>query len=69
MHADDFVEMVGKVARDGEVSPPTVRLYAKLGLIEVRKASNGFDLYQRGAGAKVKQIHAERLKNRGGKRS
>ncbi len=69
MYANDFVETVGKVARDAEVSAPTVRLYAKLGLIEARKASNGFALYQRGAGAKVRQIHAERLKNRGGNRT
>lgn len=69
MESSDFDQTVGKVAREAGLSVPTVRLYAKLGLLETRKVSNGFDLYQRGSGAKARQIHADRLKNRFRKRS
>jgi DNA-binding transcriptional MerR regulator len=69
METSDFDQTIGEVAREAGLTTPTIRLYAKLGLLDCRKLSNGFSTYQRGAGAKARQIHADRLKNRFRRRS
>lgn len=59
---------VGTVARESDTSPPTVRLYGNLGLIEYIKASDGTRLHGQDTPAQVREIKARRLKNRGGNR-
>jgi DNA-binding transcriptional MerR regulator len=60
----EFVETTGTVARQGEVSPPTVRLYAQLGLLEFTRDSRGNRLFRKGTGEKVREIYQERMARR-----
>jgi DNA-binding transcriptional MerR regulator len=60
-----FTETTGSVARAGEVSQPTVRLYADLGLLEFITDSRGNRLFRRGTGDVVRRIYVERMAHRG----
>jgi DNA-binding transcriptional MerR regulator len=64
-----FTETTGAVAKGGNVSQPTIRLYADLGLLEFVLDSRGSRLFDRSAAARVREIFAERMKNRGRGRS
>jgi DNA-binding transcriptional MerR regulator len=64
MHAQ-FDRTTGSLARDAGVSPPTVRLYANLGLLPYVLASDGTRLFAADAAELVRQICTQRLANRG----
>jgi DNA-binding transcriptional MerR regulator len=60
-----FDRTTGRIARDAEVSAPTVRLYANLNLLPCVLASDGTRLFPADAGDLVREIYAKRLGNRG----
>jgi DNA-binding transcriptional MerR regulator len=63
----DVPQTTGAVAREAGVSPPTVRLYCDLGLIDFTVDSRGNRLCVPGTAAKVREIYSERMNRRGGK--
>jgi DNA-binding transcriptional MerR regulator len=63
-----FDRTTGRIARDAGVSAPTVRLYANLNLLPFLIASDGTRLFAADAGDRVREICAQRLTNRGGRR-
>jgi DNA-binding transcriptional MerR regulator len=58
----------GRIAREAGVTPATVRLYADMGLIAHRVASDGTRLFSADAAQAVRDILAQRLANRGRRR-
>ncbi len=60
-----FDQSIGDVARDGGVSLPTIRTYCALGLLEHIRLSTGVRLFDRDAAARVREIAAQRIANRG----
>lgn len=58
-------QTTGTLAREAEVSPPTVRLYANLKLINYTVDSRGNRLFAPGTAAKVREIYAARMNHRG----
>jgi DNA-binding transcriptional MerR regulator len=61
----EYVDTTSKLARDAEVTQPTVTLYANLGLLDHIRSSNGTRLFRPGQAMRVRQILAERLASRG----
>ncbi len=59
-----FRRTSGEVAREARVSQPTVRLYAKLGLIPHITASDGTRLFSAEAADRVREIYAQRVARR-----
>jgi DNA-binding transcriptional MerR regulator len=62
----DFVLTTGALARATGLSTPTIRLYAALGVLQHRVASNGARLFRPDAAEVARKFLAERLANRGG---
>jgi DNA-binding transcriptional MerR regulator len=62
---DVFDETTGTLARAAAVTVPTVQKYADMGLLEYKRASNGIRLFRRGQSARVQQILAQRMGERG----
>jgi DNA-binding transcriptional MerR regulator len=65
----DFDRTTGRVAREAGVTPATVRLYADLGALPHRIASNGTRLFDASAAQLVRDLLVQRLANRGRKSS
>jgi DNA-binding transcriptional MerR regulator len=62
-----FVDTTTKLAREAEVTPALIRLYASLGLLEHVRASNGTRLFASGQAQKVRAIYLERVARKGRK--
>jgi DNA-binding transcriptional MerR regulator len=62
---DAYIDTTTKLAREAEVTGPTIALYADLGLLEFIRASNGTRLFRSGQAARVREIYSERMANRG----
>jgi DNA-binding transcriptional MerR regulator len=62
-----FDYTTGRVAREAGVATPTVRLYAKLGLVPHIIASDGTRLFPADAAELVREICTRRLAARGHK--
>jgi len=60
----DYTETTTKLARDSEKTQPTIRNYAKLGLLDYIVASDGTLLFKTGQAAKVRKIYAARMAGR-----
>ena len=65
MADDPFTVTTSELARQAEVTGPTVSVYAKLGLLEYIRLTNGMRLFRAGQVARVREIHAERMAARG----
>jgi DNA-binding transcriptional MerR regulator len=63
-----FDQTTGSLARLANVLPETVRAYADLELIECLRLENGVRMFKSSAAARVKEIRAERMAHRGGRR-
>lgn len=63
-----FTDTSSRLAREAEVTPACIRLYAALGLLDFVIASNGTRLFRAGQADKVRAIYAERMANCGRKR-
>ncbi len=63
----DYTDTSTKLAREAEVTPACIRLYAALGLLEYIRASNGTRLFAAGQAGKVRAIYAERVSRKGRK--
>jgi DNA-binding transcriptional MerR regulator len=50
----------GSLARQADVTVPTVNLYSKLGLLDFIVASNGTKLFRPGQAERVQQLKAQR---------
>jgi DNA-binding transcriptional MerR regulator len=61
----EYSDTNSKLARDAEVTAPTVTLYANLGLLDYIRSSNGTRLFRPGQAQRVREIYAERTANRG----
>ena len=61
----DFEMTATEVARGAGTAAETVRLYADLGLIPVRRLGNGVRLFRKNAVDEVRTIRDRRLANRG----
>jgi DNA-binding transcriptional MerR regulator len=66
---DNYTETSGKLARDAEVTIPTVNLYSERGLLDFIVASNGIKLFRPGQADRVRQIKAERTAAKPGRPS
>lgn len=64
-----FTETPAAIAREANVSVPTVRLYGDLGYIPFIKSSNGMRLHRPEAAESVRRILLTRLANKGRKRA
>lgn len=62
---DYYTDTTSALARQAEVTPPTVRKYADLGLLDFVVASNGVRLYRSGQAERVREIYARRMATRG----
>lgn len=62
---EHYTDTTSELARQTEVTPPTIRKYADLGLLEFVIASNGVRLYRPGQADRVRKIYKERMANRG----
>jgi DNA-binding transcriptional MerR regulator len=62
---NEVQQTTGALAREADVSAPTVRLYADLELIKYTVDSRGNRLFEPGTAAKVREIYAERMGRRG----
>jgi DNA-binding transcriptional MerR regulator len=60
----DYTDTTTKLARDAELTQPTIRKYADLGLLDFIVASDGTKLFKPGQAARVKDIHAKRMAGR-----
>jgi DNA-binding transcriptional MerR regulator len=67
MDSQEFTETTGAVARAGDATAPTVRLYGDLGLIPFITISNGTRLHRKDAGKRVREILLQRLAARNGR--
>jgi DNA-binding transcriptional MerR regulator len=65
MQATQFTQTTGAIARAGDVSQPTVRHYAELGLLEFVQDSRGNRLFRPDAGQEVRRIYEQRMATRG----
>jgi len=61
----DYTDTTSQLAREGEVTERTIRVYADLGLLDFKVMSNGIRIFRKGQGSRVKEIYAERIANRG----
>jgi hypothetical protein len=57
------------VCTGSDTSPPIVRLYAELGLIDAERDSNGNWIFGEEAPAQVRRVKAERITRRGGRKA
>ena len=55
------------VSSESDTTPPVVRLYAELGLIDAERDSNGNWLFGEKAPEQVRRVKAERMARRGGR--
>jgi len=65
----EHTDTTSKLARDSEMTQPTIRKYAELGYLDFIVASDGTRLFKPGQAAKVKKIHAARMAGRYTRRS
>ncbi len=61
----EYQDTTGKLARQADVSQPTVRKYADAGLLDFIVASDGTRLFRRDQAARVQEIYASRMARRG----
>jgi DNA-binding transcriptional MerR regulator len=64
-----YIETSSQLAREAEVTPALIRLYAALGLLDFVRASNGTRLFKSGQGPRVREILAKRMKHAGRRRA
>jgi DNA-binding transcriptional MerR regulator len=62
---DKFTDSSGKLARDSNVSVPTISKYARKGLIHFVVCSNGHRMFLAGQAAKVRKIYQQRMEAMG----
>jgi DNA-binding transcriptional MerR regulator len=62
---DKFTDSSGKLARDSQVSIPTIASYARKGLLLFVVCSNGHRMFLAGQAAKVRKIHRQRMQAMG----
>ena len=62
-----YTDTTSQLARDAEVTPPTIRLYADMDLLDYVVASNGVRLFCTGQAARVREIYRARMAHRGRK--
>lgn len=62
---EKFTDTTGSLARKAEVAQPTVRKYAKEGLLDFVTASNGTLLFRNGQAPRVREIYREHIARRG----
>lgn len=60
-----YTDTASKLARDAEVTSPTIRNYARRGWLDFVVASNGTKLFRAGQAQKVRDIYAKRIAQRG----
>jgi DNA-binding transcriptional MerR regulator len=60
-----YTDTTSTLARAANVTAPTVRLYADLGLLDFQRASNGVRLFRAGQAPKVREIFSQRMAKRG----
>ena len=65
----DYTDTTSEIARQAKVTPPTVRKYADMGLLDYVTASNGVRLYRAGQAGIVREIYDQRMAMRGRKAS
>ena len=65
MSESEYRETVSELARKARVTEPTVRTYADAGLLDYIRLSNGVRLFRNGQEARVREILARRMANRG----
>ena len=63
-----FTDTSSALAREAHVTPQTIMLYARLGLLRFVKASNGTRLFAPGQATKVRKLCAQRMAARGRKK-
>lgn len=63
--SEDFTETASAIARGAGRTADTVRLYATMGLLECRVASNGTRLFRKADVDRVREIYERRIANRG----
>jgi DNA-binding transcriptional MerR regulator len=66
---ESFTETSSAIGRASGMTPATVNKYADLGLLDFIRASDGTRLFRAGQEEKVREIHAERMRNRGSPRT
>jgi DNA-binding transcriptional MerR regulator len=62
---ENYCDTTSKLAREAQVTYPTIRKYADLGLLDFIVASNGVRLFRPGQADRVRKIYAERMNSRG----
>jgi DNA-binding transcriptional MerR regulator len=60
-----YTDTISALAREAEVTTPTVGKYARLGLLDYVVASDGTRLFRQGQADRVREIYAERIARRG----
>jgi DNA-binding transcriptional MerR regulator len=60
-----YTDTTSKLAREAEVTAPTVRAYANKGWLDFITASDGTRLFRAGQAPKVREIYAKRIAQRG----
>lgn len=60
-----YTDTASKLAREAEVTTPTVRTYANHGWLDFIIASNGTRLFRAGQASKVRDIYTKRVAQRG----
>ncbi len=63
----DYTDTSSTLARQAEVTQPTIRKYADAGLLDFVVASDGTRLFRKGQSDRVRSIYAERMARRGRK--
>jgi DNA-binding transcriptional MerR regulator len=61
----DYRDTISKLAREADVTAPTVRTYANRGWLDYIVASDGTRLFRIGQASKVREIYAKRVAQRG----
>lgn len=62
-----YTDTTSQLAREAEVTPPTIRLYADMALLDFVVASNGVRLFRTGQADRVREIYRQRMAQRGRK--
>jgi DNA-binding transcriptional MerR regulator len=60
-----YTVMTSRLANDADVTSPTIRTYADLGLLDFIESSNGVRLFREGQAGRVREIYEARMRNRG----
>jgi DNA-binding transcriptional MerR regulator len=64
----EYTDTTGKLARQAEVTQPTVRLYADRGWLDFIRSSDGTRLFREGQAQRVREIYRRRMAARGNRK-